>query len=163
MRQLSQHIPEGSLVYLGNSRPVRDWNEHAESQKKFSIFESRGLNGIDGQLSTFYGLSRPGENWAVVGDLTALYDLQAPWALRYLSPNVRTRVVVINNSGGQIFDKMYPSQLFINAHELNFKALADMWGVEYSRSLNVSSHHALIELAPDVEQTRRFRQEWDQL
>src|SRR5690606_40538724 len=46
------------------------------------VVATRGANGIDGQVSTFYGLAHNAPPaLAVVGDLTALYDLNAPWVL----------------------------------------------------------------------------------
>ena len=102
VRRLSEAIPEGSFVYLGNSLPIREWNQFATfSDRRFSIGENRGANGIDGQVASFLGWAGPGEeNWAVLGDLTALYDLSALWALRHLDA-LRLRVVVVNNGGGR--------------------------------------------------------------
>jgi len=164
VRALSIQAAPGAHVYLGNSRPVRDWNEHALRSKSFLIEENRGVNGIDGQLSTFYGACRPElENWALVGDLTALYDLQGPWALRYLSPATRTRVVVMNNGGGQIFKRMFPSPLFLNGHELSLEPLAQLWGLSFGRELHTEARHALIELTPQASQTEAFRAAWEKL
>ena len=51
---------------------------------------SRGANGIDGQVATFLGLSDgEGESWGIVGDLTTLYDLNAPALLPQLAPAKR--------------------------------------------------------------------------
>lgn len=161
--KLSQKLEENSLLYLGNSRPIRDWNSFAGPRPDVFIQDTRGLNGIDGQLSTFYGLARPGMNYALVGDLTTLYDMQGPWALRYLTSGIKTRLIVINNSGGQIFKTMFPSALFRNEHSHNFKSLADFWHLDYATSLEVNTDHALIELTPDAEQTAAFRREWEAL
>lgn len=164
VRQLSIHAAPGAVMYLGNSRPIRDWNEQALLSKKFEIQENRGLNGIDGQISSFYGHAREDvENWALLGDLTAIYDMQGPWALRYLSAQTRTRVVVINNGGGQIFSRMFPSPLFMNEHQHHFKALAEFWGLTYTQDLNTTAQHALIELTPAADQTRSFRDQWEKL
>jgi 2-succinyl-5-enolpyruvyl-6-hydroxy-3-cyclohexene-1-carboxylate synthase len=165
VRAISERIPNGCVMYLGNSRPIRDWNEQASLSKHFHIQENRGLNGIDGQISSFYGGCRHSEeNWALLGDLTTLYDMQGPWALRYLAANTRTRLVVMNNGGGQIFSRMFPSDGFLNTHSMSFKALADLWKMSYSQSLNqVEGQHALIELSPDSKQTLAFREQWEKL
>lgn len=164
VRQLSIHAAPGAVMYLGNSRPIRDWNEQALLSKRFEIQENRGLNGIDGQISSFYGHAREDvENWALIGDLTAMYDMQGPWALRYLNADTRTRLVVINNSGGQIFSRMFPTAMFLNAHQNQFKALAEFWGLTYSQDLKTNAQHALIELTPDAEQTTAFRDQWEKL
>ena len=163
MFNISQELEEKSLMYLGNSRPIRDWNSFAEPRADVFIQDTRGLNGIDGQISTFYGLARPGMNYALLGDLTTLYDMQGPWALRYLQSDIKTRLIVINNSGGQIFKTMFPSPVFRNEHTQNFKSLAEFWNIDYTTSLNTQAQHALIELTPDAAQTAAFRAEWEKL
>ena len=78
VRELSEWIPEGSLVYLGNSLPIREWDLYATRRRRFSFAANRGANGIDGQLSTFLGMAEDGrENWCVVGDLTAADFIEA--------------------------------------------------------------------------------------
>ena len=129
LHQLSCLIPEGSLIYLGNSLSIREWDLIATDKYKFFKVEaSRGLCGIDGQISTFLGLCTPEqENWAIIGDLTALYDLVAPWIYQQL-PVCNVNLVIINNGGGQIFSKMFSLPIFLNCHQLHFKPLADLWG-----------------------------------
>ncbi|MFN4173617.1 MAG: thiamine pyrophosphate-binding protein, partial [Parachlamydiaceae bacterium] len=108
IRAISEWAPLNSLIYLGNSLPIREWDKAATPrQKHFRIEASRGLNGIDGQISTFLGLSEAKRhNIGIFGDLTTLYDLQALWFLASLDhPNIQ--IVIINNGGGMIFDQMY--------------------------------------------------------
>jgi 2-succinyl-5-enolpyruvyl-6-hydroxy-3-cyclohexene-1-carboxylate synthase len=165
VRRLSETIPPGSFVYLGNSLPIREWNLFATySDRRFTIGENRGANGIDGQVASFLGWARPEvENWAVVGDLTALYDLSALWALRHLE-GVRLRLVVVNNGGGRIFQRMFRNERFQNRHAVGFEAWAAMWGAEYSRGLPTGSigDAAVIELRPDDRETDRFWAGFDQ-
>jgi 2-succinyl-5-enolpyruvyl-6-hydroxy-3-cyclohexene-1-carboxylate synthase len=159
VRRLSEAIPAGSSVYLGNSLPIREWNRFAAyADRGFAIGESRGANGIDGQVSSFLGWARPGvENWAVVGDLTALYDLSALWALRHLA-DLRLRIVVINNGGGRIFQRMFQNPRFQNRHATSFGAWAEMWGAEYYEQLPAGSvgRAAVVELVPSEAETDAF-------
>ena len=122
---LSEAIPAGAAVLLGNSLPIREWNHAAAFEDRgLRCFSCRGANGIDGALSTFFGLSDDdAESWAIVGDLTALYDLSAPWILNQLAPGKR-RIVVINNGGGRIFSKL--------------PALADLADGERARSRRIT-------------------------
>ncbi len=155
-RRLSETIPAGSFVYLGNSLPIREWNQFATFEDRgFSIGENRGANGIDGQVTSFLGWARRDvENWAIVGDLTALYDLSSLWALRHLD-GLRLRVVVINNGGGRIFKRMFRNERFQNRHATGFEAWASMWGAEYHPGIpgRPLGPAAVIELRPDEAQT----------
>ena len=159
VRRLSEAIPPGSSVYLGNSLPIREWNRFATfADRGFMIGESRGANGIDGQVSSFLGWARPGiENWAVLGDLTALYDLSALWALRHLD-DLRLRIVVINNGGGRIFQRMFQNPRFQNRHATTFGAWAEMWGAEHYEQLPAGSigRAAVVELVPSEAETDAF-------
>lgn len=164
VHQLSLKASKGSVMYLGNSRPVRDWNEYAAIDRAFEIQENRGLNGIDGQVSSFLGHARAEkENWALVGDLTALYDLNGPWALRFLPKTAKLRLVVMNNHGGRIFERMFPSETFLNHHDLTFEAWAQQWGLGYTNQLQDTSERVLIELKPELAQTKAYRDQVERL
>jgi 2-succinyl-5-enolpyruvyl-6-hydroxy-3-cyclohexene-1-carboxylate synthase len=167
--QVSRLIGDNALVYLGNSLAIREWELGARRNTQTPTWASRGLNGIDGQLSTFFGLSlSTQENWALIGDLTALYDLSAPWAIRVRSEPFRTRTVIINNSGGMIFRKIFNERIFENGHNLEFDHWAKMWGLGYRRWLEVPkeissslAEHEIIELVPDPEASDRFWKLYD--
>jgi len=157
LRRLSELIPETSLVFLGNSLPIREWNLAASLARPHPrCHASRGANGIDGQIATWLGLGTPlssdagstgiglrgadgaPESWAVLGDLTALYDLNAPGLMAQLPPG-RRRLVVVNNGGGRIFSRL-PSMSGLssaekditeNRHALSFESWAAFWGLDY--------------------------------
>lgn len=160
---LSRQFLNQSTVYLGNSLPIREWDLAASyTNKNFSMHASRGVNGIDGQISTFLGLCEANkDNWAIIGDLTALYDMAGPWILSQMSDCI-TNIVIINNGGGQIFSKIYSFPGFINAHQLSFGPFAEFWNLHYERwnripnQIERSSKHRLIEIVPDVHATTRF-------
>ncbi|HEY2907330.1 MAG TPA: thiamine pyrophosphate-binding protein [Vicinamibacterales bacterium] len=145
-RQLSRELPIGSRVYLGNSLPIREWDLAATREQRGYVIEAnRGVNGIDGQLSTAFGWRA---DVAIVGDLTALYDLNAPWIIPQLDST--SRVIVINNRGGRIFERVPTGapELAINEHALAFDKWAAMFGID------------VTELRPDAAASRRI---WDQL
>ncbi len=176
MRALSQIIPEKSLVFLGNSLPVREWNLFASTEPRgLRCFANRGANGIDGCLATFLGLSADEpESWCVVGDLACLYDLAAPWILPQLPP-ARRRIVVVNNGGGRIFRRLpalqhLPDQAWSpmeNPHDLDFAAWAKFWRLKYrcaqtgaDLTATTETGTELIELRPNADETDAF---WEDL
>lgn len=160
--QLSKLIPKNSLIFLGNSLPIREWDSFASLENRgFEVNANRGLNGIDGQVSTFLGMcSEQKSNWAILGDLTTLYDMAGPWILQQLE-QMRINLVVVNNGGGKIFARMYPLKSIQNPHHLSFKPLAEMWGLGYAKftclphSLE-SNQSQLIEIIPNEEASNRF-------
>ncbi len=120
--------------YLGNSLPVRSLDRVAFPSKTSLWLGNRGANGIDGQLSTFLGWASKFPQkicTAVVGDLTALYDLQSLWISPQLK-NQNLKIVVVNNMGGQIFSR-FESKNLVNPHELSFAGWASMFGWGYWR------------------------------
>ncbi len=129
---LSNKVSENSMVYLGNSLPVREWDMAASYlQKNIKVTTSRGLNGIDGQLSTFLGECLPGrENWVILGDLTMLYDFPAMWILHSL-PKMSVRIVVVNNGGGKLFSRIYKDPVFQHLHDFDFEHFAKSWRIPY--------------------------------
>lgn len=168
IHNLSWLIPEHARIYLGNSLPIREWDLAACDQSKGFIMEaSRGLNGIDGQISTFLGFSQAGtENWAILGDLTTLYDMAGPWILPQLDLHVN--IVVVNNGGGQIFSRMFSNKEFLHEHKLCFNPLANMWGMKYEKWYSIpsfinSGENKMIELIPCEAATSRFWKKFTQL
>lgn len=165
--RISSLIPEKSLVYLGNSLPIREWDLAATNEnRKYEIYASRGMNGIDGQISTFLGMTQPyRSNWCILGDLTALYDLAAPWILEQLEPREIT-IVVINNGGGMIFSRMSERECLQNKHTIDFEYFAKFWKMNYfnEEGLGLKPEGVrLIEAVPCAKQTNQFWNAYDKL
>ncbi len=162
VHHLSNRIPSNSMVFLGNSLPIREWDLAAiDKDKHLQVRASRGINGIDGQISTFLGLTQKNRhNWAILGDLTALYDLAGPWILSQMDDR-HIAIVIINNSGGQIFSRMFNRKECLNPHQLSFEPFAKLWGLNYERWEQIprkieSCQRHLIEIIPDNEASARF-------
>ncbi len=138
MRALAASIPAGAQVFLGNSLPVREFNSVVPGiAPGVSFLANRGANGIDGVVSTWLGASAiVRESWLVIGDLSALYDLAAPWVLPQM-PAGNRRLVVINNGGGKIFSQVASLRslskearhIIENRHRVTFAPWAQMWGM----------------------------------
>lgn len=170
IHKLSKTIAENSMVFLGNSLPIREWNLTADYQnKKIKYLANRGANGIDGLISTFLGACEKNRNnWCLLGDLSCLYDLQGPWILKQMDSNIRCFFVVINNQGGQIFSPLFKENIFLNEHKLNFKSWAEFWSLNYYcvnewKKTPSFSSPAVIELKPDPLQSKEFNQAYKAL
>lgn len=165
IHQLSTKISNGAKVYLGNSMPIREWDLAATYEARhYQMAANRGLNGIDGQLATFLGYSSiEQDNWAILGDLTALYDLVAPWITPQL-PSLSLHAVIVNNKGSDMFVRMFAHPAFQNKHQLSFEPLAHFWQWRYEKWTEIPHEITsgkgghLIELIPDTQATHRFWQ-----
>lgn len=154
-----------SFTYLGNSLPIREWDLVCPFGKELGRQSgNRGANGIDGQISSFLGGAQTAtENWALLGDLTTLYDLSAPWISSQLN-SMKLRLVVINNQGGQIFKSIFGKDIFLNRHQIEFSHWAKMWDWDYQKWTEIPekknlSDRIVIELCPDPDQSHSFWQE----
>jgi 2-succinyl-5-enolpyruvyl-6-hydroxy-3-cyclohexene-1-carboxylate synthase len=86
------------------------------------VFANRGLAGIDGNLSTTFGIARVFTNtYAILGDLTFLHDISA-----LTNPSIKNiKIFVIDNNGGGIFSTLPQAgvdnfdQLFGTPHNLD--------------------------------------------
>lgn len=174
IRGLSGLVPMDSNVYLGNTLPIREWELAANRESRnWNVSANCGASGIDGQVSTFMGFVQEGRsNWGIVGDLTAMYDFSAPWAFRHLPSQSQVRLVVVNNHGGRIFDRIFADPLFKNRHKQDFYGWAEFWRMHYERWTEIpaavsaadteATSRQLIELVPDVEATARFWHSYDE-
>lgn len=172
MRRLSQVIGGSAFVFLGNSLPIREWDLAADftTGAGRTYAANRGLNGIDGLVSTFLGMCSAeeagnGENWAILGDLSTLYDGPGLWAIPEMAAGVEWTIAVINNFGGQIFASMFPEPEFQNRHQLDFASWARHWGVDHRLAespvdIVPAGGRRLLEIRPDAAQTEAFVQEW---
>ncbi len=169
-KQIAEVVSD-SPVYLGNSLPIRNWDEFADS-RSVEVYANRGANGIDGQISTYLGWSeKAAKSFCYVGDLTALYDLAALGLSPQLNGNKRN-IVVLNNFGGQIFKRVFKNKKFVNSHSTQFFHWAKMWNWNYIQITTIEGLNQLenpgaqlnvIEVLPEAEQTDLFWNEWDML
>ena len=88
------------VTHYANSMSVRLANIYACHY----VFCNRGVNGIEGSLSTAAGFSLETDQtvYCVLGDLSFFYDSNALWN-KELRGNLR--ILLLNNGGGGIFEK----------------------------------------------------------
>ncbi|MEM9080815.1 MAG: thiamine pyrophosphate-binding protein [Verrucomicrobiota bacterium] len=178
LRELSLFGAQGDSVFLGNSLPIREWNDFGQRELPVTLVRAcRGANGIDGQLSAWLGATaEEDEAWGVFGDVTVLYDLAAPHLLEQVEQRKRV-LVVVNNDGGRIFERL-PRMAGMGerarawmrtAHGRAFGEWARMWDLSYVRVENREDFDRLehlelgttvVELVPDGGQSELFWEAW---
>ena len=92
------NVPD-STVHYANSQAVRLANIYA----RHSVYCNRGVNGIEGSLSTAAGFSCVADQrvFCVIGDLSFFYDQNALWNQNL---NGKLRILLLNNGRGGIFN-----------------------------------------------------------
>lgn len=133
-RNLAALLPEGTALFVGSSRPVRDIEAFAVPRDGIEVYGNRGLAGIDGSISTAVGiaLSRSGRTYAVMGDLTFLHDSNG----LLCDTEIPLTIVVVDNNGGGIFNTLpqrgYPNfeLVFGTPHGRNLAMLVNAFGHE---------------------------------
>jgi len=146
---LVRALPQNALLFCGNSMAVRAVDTfYKPDQPSFTLLGNRGLNGIDGTLSSVIGAAQAFEHAvALVGDITALHDLNALalqgelQRLRHQGKRVPSiTLVVMNNGGGAIFDMLpqksaepYFERLFLTPQQIDFASAASAFGVPHHK------------------------------
>jgi 2-succinyl-5-enolpyruvyl-6-hydroxy-3-cyclohexene-1-carboxylate synthase len=140
VRALARALPAGSLLWVGNSMPVRDLDAWlAPGEEPLRVLGSRGANGIDGTVSSALGAAAAHGRPAVLlcGDLALLHDLGGLHsASRFELPLV---IVVLDNGGGGIFsmlpvaDRIEPDEFerfFRTPHGLDLVRAGDLFALD---------------------------------
>lgn len=101
---LALALPDSSLLFAGNSMPVRDLSSLGHRfGPGIRVLANRGASGIDGLLATAVGAATAADlpALALLGDLSLLHDLTS-LGLVARAPKAFV-VLVVNNGGGGIF------------------------------------------------------------
>ena len=153
--ELTQLLPDGASLFVGNSMPVRDLDTFFwGGERRVRIAGNRGANGIDGVVSSALGFSAGAQSNApsvlVIGDLSFLHDLNGLLAARLHQLNMV--VVLINNDGGGIFSFLpqaaHPEhfeQLFGTPTGIEFSGAIAMYGGHYQRAGDWTSFREAVQ------------------
>lgn len=142
--RILEHLPDHSIFHCANSASIR-YAQLFDHKEGILHYANRGTSGIDGSTSTAIGhaLTTNKPVTLVSGDIAFMYDNAAFWNDR-LPENLK--VIVINNSGGNIFriikgpDQIEGFERFQETtHNLKLQALAELYGIQYFNAEDDSS------------------------
>lgn len=155
-------LPDGANLYIGSSLPVRHLDQFARpTPKSIRVFGNRGASGIDGTISSALGAAAGLDTPLVLitGDLGFYHDMNGLLAIK--RNNINAIIVVINNDGGGIFQRLPVAQfdppyteLFRTPHGLTFDHAAAMYGLDYARATDRNSFRDAFSAALTTVQTR---------
>ncbi len=141
-----QHINDNSFIFSGNSMAIRDFDTFISQQnttnKNIDFYANRGTSGIDGNISTFFGLLAQHNVPAtlLLGDLSFYHDMNGLLIAQQLQAlGYQATIIVINNNGGGIFNYLPQhqlkefSQLWQTPIDLDFKHCAQLYHLNYEK------------------------------
>ena len=155
IRELQQHISDNAQVLIANSMSIRDFDYFWFSgESKSVLYGNRGVNGIDGTISTALGLAANGRpTYLVTGDLSLFHDLNGLAVAK--THNLNLTIILHNNDGGGIFEYLpqkgtkHFDYLFSTSQGLDYSGAAKLYGCGYTK---ISSPDELSSVLANVSQ-----------
>ena len=178
IRELQQHIPDNSQVLVANSMTVRDFDYFwLSGESDAFLYGNRGVNGIDGTVSTALGLATNHQpTYLVTGDLSLFHDLNGLAVAK--THNLNLTIILHNNDGGGIFEYLpqkgtkHFDYLFSTSQGLDYSGAAKLYGCGYTKIINpdelsrvlakVSTESGvhIIEIPTDREYSRQLHKKY---
>ena len=155
IRELQKQIPEDGQIFVANSMTIRDFDYFWFSgESKAVLYGNRGVNGIDGTISTALGLAANGRpTYLVTGDLSLFHDLNGLAVAK--THNLNLTIILHNNDGGGIFEYLpqkgtkHFDYLFSTSQGLDYSGAAKLYGCGYTK---ISSPNELSSVLANVSQ-----------
>ncbi len=136
--ELARSLTDQIIIYIGNSTPIRDLDSYFHNSANINVFSNRGTNGIDGMISSAMGVAKTSNHpvLLICGDLTFYHDLNG--LLLGKLHNINLTILLLDNSGGSIFE-MLPiasldppfEELFATPIGIDFSAIVKGYGAEW--------------------------------
>ncbi|UAY77872.1 2-succinyl-5-enolpyruvyl-6-hydroxy-3-cyclohexene-1-carboxylic-acid synthase [Pasteurella canis] len=149
---LDRILPNNGILFLGNSLFVRLVDALAKLPEGYPIYTNRGASGIDGLLATAAGIGIAANQpvVAMIGDLSALYDLNSLALFKKVTQP--TIIFVINNNGGAIFDMLpvdadVKDKYYRMPHHLEFSHIAQTFDLKYARPYTWADLGSVLKIA----------------
>ena len=139
---LIKTLARGEQLFVANSNAIRLVDRLSGISKvAFSVFGNRGVNGIDGILSTVAGLAMQTKErtYLLVGDLTLFHDMNGLQLLK--SYHLPVTIILLNNNAGGIFSFLSQRSLtaddfdplFATPLDLDFAQVAKTYELAYQK------------------------------
>ena len=139
---LMKTLARGEQLFVANSNAIRLVDRlSGVSENSFQIFGNRGVNGIDGILSTVAGLAMQtkARTYLLVGDLTLFHDMNGLQLLK--SYHLPVTILLLNNNAGGIFSFLSQrcltaddfDPLFATPLDLDFAQVAKTYELAYQK------------------------------
>jgi 2-succinyl-5-enolpyruvyl-6-hydroxy-3-cyclohexene-1-carboxylate synthase len=157
-RSLVEWLAPSATLVSASSMPIRDLEEFAAVRDAPPrILSNRGANGIDGTISTAFGVAAADPSGPVVvlvGDVALAYDVGGLLSARRL--DLPLTIVLLNNDGGGIFHFLPVAgqtdafeEHVATPHGLRFELAAQLYGCVFVRAdTSQELEQAVLESVP---------------
>ena len=138
--ELGAHLPAEATIVVASSMPIRDVETFFPARPDPPrVLSNRGANGIDGTVSTAFGVAAAGGPVVLlIGDVALAHDVGGLLAARRLG--LPLAIVLLDNDGGGIFDFLpvaREGEAFerhvATPHGLDFAHAAALYGLAHER------------------------------
>jgi 2-succinyl-5-enolpyruvyl-6-hydroxy-3-cyclohexene-1-carboxylate synthase len=157
--ELGARLPEAATLVVASSMPVRDVETFFPARHVVPrVLSNRGANGIDGTVSTAFGvaLAARGPVVLLIGDVALAYDLGALASAQRLGLSLT--IVLLNNDGGGIFHFLPVAregdafaEHVATPHGLDFARAAELYGCAYERADDPDSLRGALDRGLEAE------------
>jgi 2-succinyl-5-enolpyruvyl-6-hydroxy-3-cyclohexene-1-carboxylate synthase len=154
--ELGSALPDDATLFVASSMPVRDVETFfpARPASAVRVLSNRGANGIDGTVSSAFGVASASRGPVVllIGDVALAHDVGGLLAASRLG--LRLVIVLIGNDGGGIFHFLPAAsegaafvEHIATPHGLDFAHAAALYGIGWERAADVSSFRSALDRA----------------
>jgi 2-succinyl-5-enolpyruvyl-6-hydroxy-3-cyclohexene-1-carboxylate synthase len=158
--ELGVLLPQEATLFVASSMPVRDietfWPVRDDPPR---VLCNRGANGIDGTVSSAFGVTAAGGGPVVLltGDVALAHDIGGLLAASRL--DLKLTIVLVDNGGGGIFDFLPVSSAAMAQQNdiytrhiatptgLDFAKAAALYGMAHERADTTTAFRAAMEQA----------------
>ncbi len=151
-RRLGEWLGPEAVLFVASSMPIRDVEEFAPvSDTAPSMLANRGANGIDGTVSSAFGVAAATGRPVVLltGDVALAHDIGGLLAARRLE--LALTIVLLNNDGGGIFhflpvagERDAFEEHVATPHGLDFSLAAALYGLNYDQPSSLAALEAAV-------------------
>jgi 2-succinyl-5-enolpyruvyl-6-hydroxy-3-cyclohexene-1-carboxylate synthase len=170
-RELGRWLPPEASLVLASSMPIRDAETFLAARDDGPrVLCNRGANGIDGTVSTAFGVAATGSPTVILtGDVALAHDIGGLLAARRLE--LAVTIVLLNNDGGGIFHFLPVSgetdafeEHVATPHGLDFAHAASLYGCGFERPKTIAElreaiHTSIARTATTIIEVRTDRVE----
>jgi 2-succinyl-5-enolpyruvyl-6-hydroxy-3-cyclohexene-1-carboxylate synthase len=159
--ELGAGLPADATLVVASSMPVRDVETFFPARPDpFRVLSNRGANGIDGTVSTAFGVAAAsaGPTVLLIGDVALAHDVGGLLAAR--RTGTKLVIVLLDNDGGGIFHFLPVAgegREFVDhvatPHGLDFAHAAALYGCGWERAADVEGFRDALRRAMSAERT----------